>query len=457
MRPWSIGIAILGLLTSGLAAAEPVKIADPEDAPLVKGFLGHVAKVPDYLSAERCRKMAADQPEGYTWMLSPSLSMPLTAYELTGDPEYLEMFVQCFENMRSALTKGPDGYLGWYGKALSTFQDPKDPDKKVDVVVTSFRISDIVCRFIENIDAAAPMKAKYAAKRTEYLDLIENNLVKKWEARGNYVDLGATGAIYRTHAGLKDVKGHLTQPPNKHSIIIQCLLRLHRVTGRDEYARKAVKIGTRYKHCLTLKDGHYEWNYWDPAGAWDVKPGEPDKWKHWIGVEHKGGYYATSLTQAVVLYQHGLVFDKSDIDRFVKTQLQVAWNGDLANPKWARVDGTTSDKYMQGQYICAALAPFAPKVYEFCYTGARQDERVKNIRHSWQGGPVLNGWLKAKLVDLPRARLNNQPYLQVGKAFLAKDTNRQFADSLAFAVSGTGYAPPRAPQQMKPMPPEPKR
>ena len=77
------------------------------------------------------------------------LGMFLTAYDLTGESKYLDMFAQSFDNMRSALTRGPDGYLGWYGKALSTFQDPDNPDRKVDVIITSFRITDLVSRFRE--------------------------------------------------------------------------------------------------------------------------------------------------------------------------------------------------------------------------------------------------------------------------------------------------------------------
>ncbi len=38
---------------------------------------------------------------------------------------------------------------------------------------------------------------------------------------------------------------------------------------------RAVKLGTRFKRTLKLRDGHYEWNYWDPAGPWDVDPNNP--------------------------------------------------------------------------------------------------------------------------------------------------------------------------------------
>ena len=174
-----------------------------------------------------------------------------------------------------------------------------------------------------------------------------------------------------------------------------------------------------------------------------------------MGVEHKGGYMSSSLSQAVALYQHGVVFDRADMDRFVKTQLTQMWNGSMDNPKWARCDGTTSAKYMQGSYMCSALAPLSEKVYTFVYTGPRQDERLSRAGHGWQGGPVANGWLYGKYVHCPAAKGGKPMYAEVGRTFLAKRDNQQVAKSLAFAVTGAGYNPPTAPARMKPMPPEP--
>ena len=215
--------------------------------------------------------------------------------------------------------------------------------------------------------------------------------------------------------------------------------------------RQAVKLGTRYKRCLRLKDGHYEWDYWDPAGEWDVLPSNPSKWKHWIGVEHKGGYYSSSLSQAVALYQCGLVFDKEDMARFVKTQTAMCWNGSMTEPKWARVDGTTSDKYMQGSYMCDALAPLSEKVAEFVYGGVRQEERLKSASHGWQGGPVANGWVEGKFIVLPQAKGGKQTELELGQKFLANGANKAFVKGLEFEVKTGSYVPPQTPAQMKPM------
>ena len=424
-------------LTVDKGARAGVKITDATDKQIVQRFLEHVDRLPRWITREYCRKMAADEPEGYTWKVLPQVEMYLTAFEVTGDAKYLDGFAAVFAGMRAAMTKGPDGYLGWYGKPLGLFRNPAKADLKADVIISSFRTVDVLCHFLELAARDDSLAKRFADRRRGYVDLMVNHLVKKWTARGNYVDLGDRGAIYRTHAGLRDTKGHLTQPHNKHSKIIRGLLGLYRVTGRSEYMQMAVKLGVRFKRCLTLRNGHYEWNYWDPAGPWDVHPTKPGQWKHWIGPEHRGGYYSLSLTQAVGLWGHGLVFDDADMQRFVKTQLEATWNGRLDDPKWFRVDRSRGTQ--DGRYICPALAPFDKKIHTFLYTGPRQAERLANAKHSWQGGPVANGWIRGKYINHPAAAGGKQIHLAAGKKFLTEPANRKFMQSQRFDVTGGGY------------------
>jgi hypothetical protein len=456
MRKVFIVLSAVTLLAGHLNAAEALKITNPADKQIVESYLKHVNTFRRMVTPEYCRKTAAGQVTNYTWAVMPVLDTSLTAYRVTGEAKYLEIFVGMFANCRSAMTKGSDGYLGWYGKTLPLMQDPKDPDKKVDEILNSFAAADVLSRFIEETDKDKAQKAKYAKQRTAYLDLLENHLIPKWDARGCFVDLGARGGVYRGPTGMSPTRSRLTKPHNMHEIIIGGLLSLYRVTGKDAYMARAVKLGTRFKRCLTLKDGHYEWNYWDPAGAWDVHPSDKGKWKHWIGVEHKGSYYSLSLTQAVALYHHGVVFDRKDIDRFLKTQMATCWNGDAENPKWARVDGSTSNKYMVGSYLCPALAPFNQKLADFIYTGKRRQKRVDGAGHTWSGGVQARGWIVGKYLNLPAAKGGQAMYPQAEVSFLKKEANRRLMKSLAFTVTAPGYSSPKTPDEMKDMPPEPK-
>ena len=108
-------------------AGGPIEITDAKDKQIVESFLKHVDTVPQEITADSCKKKAADEAEGFTWEINPFAAMPLTAYEMTGDVKYLDMFVQVFDAMRSALTTGPGGYLDWYGKPLPIFRDPARP------------------------------------------------------------------------------------------------------------------------------------------------------------------------------------------------------------------------------------------------------------------------------------------------------------------------------------------
>jgi hypothetical protein len=454
-------IALLCICVAAVAAAAPPPVTDPKDKKILEAFLVYAGKVADHLNPEHCRELAkedAEETEAYLWRVTPYLRMPLVAYELTRDPKYLDIFVQAFENMRSAMTAGPDGFLGWYGRADADYADPANPNVPLDAIISSFGVTEAVCDFLALAAEDPELNRKYAKQRTEYLDLVENQLVKKHDVRGDYVDLGRGGAVCRTPLqGLKqDYCARLTMPHNKHDIIMRGFLALYRVTGKDEYLRRAIQLGIRFKHSLALKAGHYEWYYWDPAGEWDVKPGKPTEWKHWMGPEHRGGYYSLSLSQAVLLYQWGLVFDKTDIERFVKTQLEMCWNGDLEHPVWSRVDGSRPPEYTQGAYISAALAPFSEQVAQFVFSGQRQEKLLEHASDSWSA-TQSGGWLRAKLIEYPAAKGGAQPYLKYGRQFLETKANRDFLASLHFEVTAPGYQPPHTPSEMTPMPREPRR
>ncbi|MEX0886296.1 MAG: hypothetical protein WD009_07645 [Phycisphaeraceae bacterium] len=454
MQPIRCGLRIAAVMMLGAAlagASAPNSPAmDDVDRQILEGFLEHTRAVPERISADHVRELVADEAEGLRWRVLPYVEMPLTAYEITGDEAFLDTFVAVFANLEAALTEGPDGYLGWYGKALPIFQDPENPDRPIDVLINSFGGIELVSRFIEHIDADPVLAERYAAERERYLDLATNHLFEKWNARGNYVELGRRGAIYRTHEGLAPTKSHLTQPINKLEDIARGLLALYRVTDDEQYMAQAVRIGTFFKRSLALPSEHYEWTYWTPAGAWDIHPDNPDQWKHWIGAEHRAGYYGSSVALAVELYHHGVVFDETDIERFVNTQLNQAWNGSLDDPQFFRVD--RSDGPRSGSYIAAGLAPWSDRLAEFIYAGERRDSRLENAGHPWQGGPAARGWVHGRFVYMNEARDGRQIHAAHGERFRASETGGALLEELEFDVESPGYRAPRTPAEMRPMP-----
>jgi len=442
-----IFIPVLTICICTLPCAARPQIADPADQQILEAFLRHVDGSAVRCTPERLAKYA-EQPEDITWQASKYIRMPLVAYGLTDDAKYLDAFAERMDNLCQCLQKGPDGFLGWYGLPLALFRHPEHPDRKTDVILTSFVVAGLMADFARVIQADEALDRKYGEAAQRYLRIAQDHLVKKWDARGRYRDLGPGGAVYITPPELKVTKGSLTQPHNKHSKIIKALLSLHKATDNDEYLVKAIELGTRFKRCLTIADERYRWNYWDPSGAWDINPDEPGAWKHWIGSEHRGGYYSSSASQAVVLYEHGLVFDRTDIDRLVNTQMTVCWNGDLDDPQWARVDGRKGD----GTYLCRSLAPFDDRIYQMAYGPPAQQARLEGKDHSWQGGPVASDWLEFRYLTYPRWRDGEPAEAAVVAPLLAKPENRKLVESLAFELTSPGYKAPTTPAEMKPMP-----
>ncbi len=412
------------------------------DAPIVEAFLGHVETGARYCTPERMARFAA-QPEDITWQASLHIRMPLVAFELTGEQHYLDEFVTRCDTLLALLTEDADGHPGWYGSPYELFRHPDHPDEPVDVIITSFSMAGLMADFV-NVVRAAGLEAHYAADIARYLD-IAAKLIAKWDARGNYRVLPDGGAVYITNERLRPVKAHLTQPHNKHAIITVALVSMYRATGESMYIEKAARLGARFKRCLMMEDDHYRWNYWDPAGPWDVDPDNPAKWKHWIGAEHRGGYYSHSLSHAVLLYELGLIFDREDIDRFVRTQTQVVWNGSFDAPQYFRVDGRPAD---EGQvYLCAWLAPFDERVREMAFGAPAQAQRMAAREHSWQGSVVAMRWLEDKYLLLPRWA-SGEPADTDLVAEWKSGEGAALLDELAYEVTAPGYRPPMTPAEM---------
>jgi len=172
---------------------------------------------------------------------------------------------------------------------------------------------------------------------------------------------------------------------------------------------------------------------------------DPERWKHWIGAEHRSGYYSLSVSQAVLLYEHGLLFDRADIDRFLKTQIAVCWNGDQEDPRWARVDGRRADS----RYLCTWLAPFDERIYEMALGAAARQERLDNKTHPWQGGVVACTWLEMKYLVCPLWSDGTPSETATTGKFLSQPKNQSLLTELAFQVGVPGYQPPESPAEMK--------
>lgn len=115
-----------------------------------------------------------------------------------------------------------------------------------------------------------------------------------------------------------------------------------------------------------VDDGTYAiWNYWEPAGPWDYKANGSGPTKHWIGVHPNAGYYQIDTDGIVDAYQHGLVFNRKDIERLIaadlatkrgwaalapyNAELQKRFEANLKPESWGAL--TAAPKYLSLQSI----------------------------------------------------------------------------------------------------------
>jgi hypothetical protein len=92
--------------------------------------------------------------------------------------------------------------------------------------------------------------------------------------------------------------------------------------------------------------------------------------------------------------------------------MEVCWNGDLENPKFAMTTGTLpklpgADK---DRFLAPSLAPWNAKLEQLVYTGNFQDERIAKAGNSWQGGVLASDWLRGKYLELPKIRGGKRLY-----------------------------------------------
>ena len=397
------------------------------DKEILEGFLNQCEAAVRRVTPESVKGIT--QGEDICWTWSKYVEMQLVAYRLTGDRRHLGSFVKAMDALLTRLRKGDDGFLGFRGLPLEFFRDKNKPDAEGDVVITAFTVTHLICEFAEALKDDRGLKTLYEDKLTHYLAVAENHLVKKWGQRGRYVELGKMGAVYRMGPHVGDHRKNLTHPHNKQSKACRALLALYRVTGKDEYFRKAVMLGIRFKHTLRLEGDRYLWHYWDPAGDWDRKIGNPEEWKHWIGAEHRGGYHALSLAMASALFEHGVVFDKTDMRRFMSTQTQICWNGSLDAPVFKRTDGNAAGTH---RFLAPALARLDPGIWKLLYTGPVVEERLRGRDHSWQGGPVAMGYLSGKYLSSRSPEPTRSEYRDT---FSQRPQNARFLRGIEFHIT----------------------
>jgi hypothetical protein len=226
------------------------------------------------------------------------------------------------------------------------------------------------------------------------VELAKRDLFEKWDKRGTwkedrawgcYIDWGMVSTKAHPDVWKKDTEPCIAEPFNKNNHMGICALRLFRITGEEKWRDRAFKIFayTKSRFQLVDEDGfsYYVWNYWEPFGPESVDLTKKDT-RLWMNVHGGRPYNAGEVGQMVEAYNTGVVFDKTDIERFLNTNLKIMWNGDkthphfsIANWKLPMPPGSAPETNSPGAVLWTALSQFSQTIRDLAGEGRRAGER----------------------------------------------------------------------------------
>ena len=278
-----------------------------------------------------------DKGEGFCWHAKFSMDQYMEYYKVTKNTEWLDAAVKYYDFLIAKMDTDPEGYKGWIGPYM--YDEKYWTDSHVGDAILISGLLDFSLLVQENKE----LQGKYKDKATLYVEIGKKDLIEKYDHRDTWKEDGPVGAYIAFDKymepgntrewkyGSEVTRSGLTHPFNKQNDMGLVCMQLYRLTHQKFYRDRAEKIFLRMKRQMQLSGDHYEWNYWEPFGTWDIDFAKNTP-KHWVGINPNSGYQSREVEQMVEAYHNGIVFDETDIKRLINTQLTVMWNKDKVNP-----------------------------------------------------------------------------------------------------------------------------
>ena len=339
-RLYATRIVALTLLATSICAAEDAPLPTPQAY---------------YKTAMSDGGLRTSSGELFCWISACATFDFLKAYEATGkqDPAWLEQ-AQIFYDwcLQKGVSDDPDGYPGTIGDDV-IFNETKIV---TDTVVGDALMAQPILRWAELVQADPALQARFGARAKEYIALATRMCWDKWNKRNCYYqDAHGYGSyhIYPFVVDRTNRKQWLPRPShvisenlNKHYEMGLVFLSLYKLTGKTEYRDRVIAIYSRAKAMFRLfpDEDRVVWNFWMPHGPYDLDGTAP---KSWVGLNPNAGYQAFEAMAFLEIYDAGLVFDRRDLERMVRTNHWMLEHG------MKSADGT-----MNGGMPFGAFAPF---------------------------------------------------------------------------------------------------
>lgn len=249
-------------------------------------------------------------------------------------------------------------------------------------------VGTAMAQFVRLIHQTPALQARYAAKADAYRAFLETELVPRWESSsyiGNtWVSLSSTTGTYKQSPRF-DAFSHTRNwtylPYNQSLAYTRMLLVLHEVNGNATYLDRARRNGQYFKNALTLSGDDYIWKYaYYSSGAEDVSHANID-----VGAARE-------------LYNRGIVFTATDMQRFTNTLTTRMWNGSQTAPTVKKlVDGTGDTSFSKYLVEWAEYAQWA-KVILPIVAGQYRNSTVQGSYDMLALARIMK-WDRAKLVN----------------------------------------------------------
>ena len=365
-----LSLALLALTTVA-SAASLLDSATPEQRQMYE------AALPKLLAEAKQKPMILGKSdEGYFWIMSGRIIPLLKAYHYSHNPTLLETYVPIQEQILSQRYIHPTKpeWSGWF---------EYDPGADINFKHLALIDHDTilyyvpVLLFVQAVRADPALKDTYGAKAEAWLKDVEVSM-RYWDKRGLWHDFPDGSGWYSSMTHYPDPQtGELKEletllrggvlPYNKIHAFYEALSLAYRITGDSWYKTRIETTAKFFKAHWRVDDKHVEWNYRDHAFALDYKSGILGEGETRTGafIHPKGGYYALDLEAVVAAWDLGVFYQKDDIEKLLKTNLEFMLFGDDKNPKYKMISGDykEKDKYYKG-YLWTALAHFSPRVRE---------------------------------------------------------------------------------------------
>lgn len=301
------------------------------------------------------------------------------------DETVMERTEQLLNKLLAKMAVGPDGYKGFIGPYIYNTKDYACDVHVSDAILLSHALT-----FAMIVHDHPELSGKFGKSAIYFLHTAKRDLIEKWNKRGTFFEDGPFGGYcewdhYCTPGDLKNWSQkeivrpgggrNPSLPFNKSLDMAYCMLQINYVTGEQAYKKQAEKIYNRLKVGLNPFRGGYTWCYWEPLSPKDLidKGNGRFDLTHWTGTHPYRDYQEGEIEKIVFAYNMGVTFTEADMRRFIRTNMEFMWNGDLERPEWANSDSklpgykkaAPSEAYpTTAGTVWGALGQFDPKIRE---------------------------------------------------------------------------------------------